>query len=135
MCRSDSYELQMLKQTPNLKSGRKIESERPSNGKKRIKDSLVKVNRKSTVNGQPGQPSQPGQRPDPTRSTTRPATRPATRPTTRPGPTRPATRPGPTRAQPGPTRPNANSAHPAHYPKPAQLPKPSPIELDQPVIP
>ena len=30
--KSSSYELQLLKQTPNLKSGRKIKSERPSNG-------------------------------------------------------------------------------------------------------
>jgi len=42
MWKSDSYELQLLKQTPNLKSGRKIESERTSNGPKRITDDLVK---------------------------------------------------------------------------------------------
>ena len=42
MWKSDSYELQLLKQTPNLKSGRKIESERPSNGPKRITGDLVK---------------------------------------------------------------------------------------------
>ncbi|KAF2599133.1 hypothetical protein F2Q68_00011105 [Brassica cretica] len=40
MWKSDCYELQLLKQTPNLKSGRKIESERLWNSPKRITGSL-----------------------------------------------------------------------------------------------
>ena len=42
MWEGDSYELQLLKQTPNLKSGQKIESEHPSNGPKRITGVMVK---------------------------------------------------------------------------------------------
>ncbi|KAF2587746.1 hypothetical protein F2Q70_00039307 [Brassica cretica] len=55
---NDSYELQLPKQTPNLKSGRKIESERPSNGPKRITGDLVKKSiRWSKVNPVNSDPS------------------------------------------------------------------------------
>lgn len=58
MWKNSSYELHMLKQTPNLKPGRKIEPERLSNDRKRIFGNLTKKSaRWSKVNPVNADPS------------------------------------------------------------------------------